>query len=144
MVSGAIEIWLIDDSNVWPLSSNGFRRIQLNLNPDKTEFLLIGNERQRSKYLSMFPIELFGVKTNPAKSARNLGVIFDKTYKFRSHISAACISCFYHMRDLERIRCHLDLDRAKLLAIGLVFSHLDYCNSLLYGIADIDICNDVV
>ena len=45
---------------------------------DKTEFLLIGNERQWRKYLSMFPIELLDIKTNPAKSARNLGVIFDK------------------------------------------------------------------
>ena len=35
---------------------------KLKLNPDKTEFLLIGNERQRSKYLSMFPIDLLGVK----------------------------------------------------------------------------------
>ena len=34
---------------------------KLKLNPDKTEFLLIGNERQWSKYLSMFPIELLGV-----------------------------------------------------------------------------------
>ena len=41
---------------------------KLELNPDNTEFLLIGNERQWSKYLSMFPIELLGVKTNPAKS----------------------------------------------------------------------------
>ena len=46
---------------------------KLKLNPDKTEFLLIGYEQQRSKYLSMFPIELLGVKTNPAKSAQNLG-----------------------------------------------------------------------
>ena len=46
---------------------------KLKLNPDKTEFLLIENEQQRSKYLSMFPIELLGVKTNPAKSARNPG-----------------------------------------------------------------------
>ena len=37
------------------------------LNPDKTEFLLIENERQHSKYLSMFPIGLVDVKTNPAK-----------------------------------------------------------------------------
>ena len=51
---------------------------KLKLNPDKTKFLLIWNERHWSKYLSMFPIELFSVKTNPAKSARNLGVIFDK------------------------------------------------------------------
>ena len=41
------------------------------------------------------------------------------------------------MRDLRCVRCHLDLDSAKLLATALVSSHLDYCNSLLYGIADI-------
>ena len=112
---------------------------KLKLNPDKTEFLLIENERQRSKCLSMFPIELLGVKTNPAKSARNLGVMFDKNFTFRSHISVVCNSCFYHMRDLRRIRRHLDLDSAKLLATALVSSRLDYCNSLLYGIADIDL-----
>ena len=54
---------------------------KLKLNPDKTEFLLIGNERQWSKYHSMFPIERFGVKTYPAKSARNLGVICDKKFQ---------------------------------------------------------------
>ena len=70
---------------------------KLKLNPDKTEFLLIGNEQQWSKYLSLFPIEVFCVKTNPAKSAGNLGVIFDKNFTFRSHISAVCSSCFYHV-----------------------------------------------
>ena len=43
------------------------------------------------------------------------------------------------MQDLRRIRRHLDLDSAKLLATALVSSRLDYCNSLLYGIADIDL-----
>ena len=43
------------------------------------------------------------------------------------------------MRDLRRIRRHLDLDSAILLATALVSSRLDYCNSLLYGIADIDL-----
>ena len=113
--------------------------IKLKVNPDKTEFILIGNERQRSKYLSIFPIELLGVKTNPAKSAQNLGEIFDKNFTFRSHISTVCSSGFYHMRDLRRIHHHLDLDSAKLLATALMSSRLDYCNSLLYGIADIDL-----
>ena len=45
----------------------------------------------------------------------------------------------FHMRDLRRIRRHFDLDSAKLLAAALVFSRLDYCNSLWYGIADIDL-----
>ena len=87
----------------------------------------------------MFPIELLSVKTNPVKSARNLGVIFDKNFTFHLHISVLCSSCFYHMRDLQRIRRHLDLDSAKLLANALVSSRLDYCNSLVYGIADIDL-----
>ena len=43
------------------------------------------------------------------------------------------------MWDLRRIRRHLDLDSAKLLATALVSSRLDYCNSLLYGIADFDL-----
>ena len=59
---------------------------KLKLDPDKTEFLLIGNERQQSKYLSMFPIELLGVKTNPANSPSNLGVIFDKKNSPYAHI----------------------------------------------------------
>ena len=113
--------------------------IKLKLNPDKTEFLLIGNERQHSKYLSMFHFELVSVKTNPAISARNLGVIFDKNFTFCSHISVFRSSCFYHMGDLRRIRRHLDLDSAKLLATALVSSRLDYCNSFLYGVADIDL-----
>ena len=125
-------------SHVWPLSSHGCRRINWNWTQIK-QFLLIGKERQRSKYLSMFPIELFGVKTIPAKSAWNLGVIFDKNFTFCWHISAFCSSCFYHIRDLQCICRHLDLDSAKLVATALVFSHLDYCNSLLYGIADIDL-----
>ena len=43
------------------------------------------------------------------------------------------------MWDLRRIRRHLDLDSAKLLATALVSSRLNYCNSLLYGIAGIDL-----
>ena len=87
----------------------------------------------------MFSIELLGVKTNHAKSARNFGVIFEQSFTFRSHIAAACSSCFYLIRGLRRIRRHLDLDSAKLLTTALVSSRLDYCKSLLYGIADIDL-----
>ena len=80
----------------------------------------------------MFPLELLSVESNPAKFARNLGVIFDKNFTFRSHTSAVCSSCFYHMRDLRCIRRHLDLDSAKLLATALESSRLYYCNSLSY------------
>ena len=112
---------------------------KLKLNPDKTEFLLIGHEQQRAKYLSRFPISLLGVDTKPAKSARNLGVLFDRNFNFSNHVSQVCRSCFYHIRDLRRIRRHLSLENAKTLATSLVSSRLDYCNSLLQGIAVKDI-----
>ena len=112
------------------------------LDLDKTKFLLVENEQQRSKYLSMFPVELFGVKSNPAKSAWNLGLIFDKYFTFCcSLISAVCSFCFYHIWDLHSICFYLDLDSAKVLATALVSSHLDYCNSLLFGIVVTDLTN---
>ena len=73
----------------------------------------------------MFPIELFGVKGNPAKSARNLGVNFDKNFTFRSQISAVGSSCFYHIQDLQYIRYYHDLDSARLLTTALVSGCLD-------------------
>jgi hypothetical protein len=109
---------------------------KLKLNPGKTEFLLIGHEPQRRKYLSKFPIQLMDVATKPSKTARNLGVIFDQNFNYRSHISMVCRSCRYHIRDLRRIRRCLTLENAKTLAVALVSSRLDYCNSLFYGIAD--------
>ena len=98
---------------------------KLKLNPDKTEFLLVWNERQRSKYLSMIPIEPLDIKTYPEKSVRNLGVIFDKNFNFCSHISAICSSHIDHIREVWRICRHLDLESAKLLANALVSSRLD-------------------
>ena len=80
-----------------------------------------------------------GIKTYPAKSARNLGVIFDKNFNIHSHISAMCSSCIYHIQDLRRLRHHLDLESAKLIANALVSSRFDYCNSLLSGIAETDL-----
>ena len=65
---------------------------KFNLTPDKAEFPLIGNKRQQSEYLPMFPDELFVVKNNPEKSAWNLGVIFDKM----SHSAHTYQQCAVH------------------------------------------------
>ena len=133
-----LQHWMVY-SHVWSLSNHGCWRINWNWTQTKLNPFLIVNEWQWSKYLPMFPFELFSVKTNPAKSAWNLGVIFEKKFTFCSHISAVGSSGVYHMRDIRRIHRHLDLDSAKLPATALVSGRLDYCNSLLYGIADIDL-----
>ena len=53
--------------------------------------------------------------------------------------TSICSSCIYHIWDLRRIRHHLDLYSAKLHVNALLSSHLNYCNSILSGIAETDL-----
>ena len=108
---------------------------KLKLNPDKTEFLLTGHECQRLKYLSMFPVTLLGSETHPSKTAKNIDIVFDEKCNFRTHVNNVFKLSYYHIRDLGRIRKHLNLDQAKCLLSALVSSRLDYCKSLLRGVA---------
>ena len=68
----------------------------------------------------------------PIALARNLGITFDKNKNFRQHISQLCHFCFYHIRDVGRIRRYLPLSVAKTIATSLFSSRLDHCNSLGY------------
>ena len=51
----------------------------------------------------------------------------------KTHISTVCKNCYYHIRDLRRVRKHLDITVADGLANALVSSRLDYCNSLFFA-----------
>ena len=46
-----------------------------------------------------------------------------------------CKSAFCRLRKIRLIRKHLNFDATQLLVQALVTSKLDYCNSLLYGLA---------
>jgi hypothetical protein len=107
---------------------------KLKLNPDKTEFLLIGNKCHRYKFSDKFPINILGNKINPAPNARNLGFMFDADFNFQCQINNLIKSCNYHIRDFRRVRKHLTLNTSIALANALVSSRLDYCNSLLYSV----------
>ena len=112
---------------------------KLKLNPDKTDLIIIGTKQQRNKVINHFPVKLLGSDTFPSDTVRNLGVIFDSDFNFRQHISQVCKSCFYHIRDLRRIRRHISISTAKTISTALISSRLDYCNSLLNNIAKRDL-----
>ena len=112
---------------------------KLKLNPDKTEFILIGTKAQRDKFKKYFPTKLLDQDVTPTDSARNLGVEFDKDLNFKKHISKVCRSCYYHIRDLRRLRRCLTAAVTKTIATSLVSSKLDYCNSILYNIPNREI-----
>ena len=105
----------------------------LKLNPSKTEFMIIANLTQRKKVARISPVELLNQNVAEIDSIRNLGVAFDPAFSFKKHVLNICRSAFYHIRDLGRIRIHLNKDTAISLANALVSSRLAYCNSLLFG-----------
>ena len=74
------------------------------------------------------------VTLSPVYSARNLGVLFDSNLTFSQQISAVSKSCFYHIRDLRRIWNTINHTTACTIAISLIHSKLDYCNSLLLNL----------
>ncbi|XP_062605752.1 uncharacterized protein LOC134267560, partial [Saccostrea cucullata] len=56
-----------------------------------------------------------------------------------TQISAVSKSCFYHLRNISRIRPFITEDACKTLVVALVASRLDYGNALLYGITETNI-----
>ena len=111
------------------------------LNPDKTDLILLlalnNNEIGSS---TIFQLNcLLGSDTFPSDTVCNLGVVFDSDFNFHQHISQVCKSCFYHIRDLRRIRRHISISTAKIISTTVISSYLDCCNSLLNSIAKGDL-----
>ena len=56
-----------------------------------------------------------------------------------AHVTALCKACYFHFKSLRHIRRSLTDDMAKSIAVALVQSRLDYCNSLLFGISQFNL-----
>ena len=109
--------------------------VKLKLNPEKNEFIIIGQKAIRESLAPNFPVPLLQNNISPSVEVKNLGVIFDSDNSFDNHVAKICRACYYHLRDLRRIRKFLSDETAILLANAMVSSRLDYCNSLLYGVS---------
>ena len=75
----------------------------------------------------------------PSPSARNFGIVFDGTLKFKIHISGISRACYYHIHDMRRMRRFLTPSAAKTIATSLICSKLDYCNSVLFNVTEKEI-----
>ena len=112
---------------------------KLKLNPDKTDFILMGSPKNRKQLLPHFPINILGNQVSPAQRVRNRGVVFDSNFNLSNHVSQVIKSTRVHARDLYRICPLLDLNTSVLLANALVSSRLDYCNSLFLSLTDFEL-----
>ena len=60
----------------------------------------------------------------------------DSIFNMSEHITSVCQSCYFHLRNIGKIRPYLDSDTAAQIIHSFVTSKLDYCNSLLYKLPD--------
>ena len=109
------------------------------LNPSKTEFMLFGTSQQRLKLNEPCFTVLSDISITPVSSVRNLGVVFDNHLSFHEHITKVSQACFFHIRDLRRIRPYLTLEASSTIGVALVQSKLDYCNSLFLNLPKCEI-----
>ena len=106
---------------------------KLKMNDDKTEFLIMCSPHFLDTFTEL-TITIGSCQIEPAKSARNLGVVFNSHLNMKHHISNICRSSFAQLRKIATIRKFLTEDSIAQLIHAFVTSRLDYCNSVLAGL----------
>ena len=106
---------------------------KLQTNRGKTEVLRLTSRFVKNPSLGP-QFMVAGVPVDITSKTRNLGVIMDANFTLSIHINDLCKKAFFFINSIGRIRKYLPPDPLKRLVNALVISHLDYCNSLLYGL----------
>ena len=70
---------------------------------------------------------------------RLLWIWIDSNLNLKTNITKKCQTSVLNIFRIRCIRRYLTQDACEVLVHGLVMSHLDYCNSLYYGLPDCDL-----
>ena len=109
------------------------------LNPDKSESILFGTHQRLRTFPAVPPIKISGTEIKLSENITRLGIIMDSKLTFNAHVTALCKACYFHLRSLRQCKRSLTDDMAKSIAVALVQSRLDYCNSLLFGVSQFNL-----
>ena len=71
---------------------------------------------------------------HPVDSTLNLGVIWDKHLRMKSHISRICSVASLALSRIGALHNYLDKSSVERLVHAFISSRIDYCNSLLFGL----------
>ena len=105
----------------------------LKINPSKTEIILFTPPSMKST-AKIQGIFVNGGCIRFSDSVRLLGVQFDSSMSFDKHVSKIVSECWYHIRNIQKIRRYLTDDELKKVIHAVISSKIDYCNSILYGV----------
>ena len=68
-------------------------------------------------------------------NVRSLGTWFDNHLSMETSINKTCKSGLYYLHNNGRIKRFLSFEDRNSIVQAIVMSRIDYCNSLLYGVA---------
>ena len=105
----------------------------LKLNDKKTEMLLISTKQLATK-LNCHTLLIGEHEVTPATVVQNIGVIMDTHASVEAHVNNVSRTAYYHLYNIDRIRCYLSQSAAEQLVHAFITSKLDYCNALLCGL----------
>ena len=106
---------------------------RLKMNPTKTDFIYLQSRVQVGKCLEE-TISMCGDSIEHNEVIKLLGVHINKHLSFKYHTGVKCKAAMYNLLRIKHIRRHLTQEVAQIFVSSLVMSHLDYANSLLYGL----------
>ena len=110
----------------------------LKLNGDKTELIIVTSKKMGTPDFTVMIGDDIITAVDPADPdypPKNLGVYIDRNLSMDDHIKKVSKSISYALFSIGKIRKYLDQPSCSSLITGLIFSRLDYCNSLLYGVS---------
>ena len=105
----------------------------LKLNDDKTEFIVFTSKYKQDVYNDL-SITIGDTIVDCSPQVKDLGVIFERLLSLRQHVSDTSKTCWFHLRNISRIRKYIPQDTNVVLVKSLVMSKLDYSNGLFYGL----------
>ena len=103
------------------------------LNQGKTKILVLAPPSVQSEIV-INGVFLENVCIRFVTSAKNLGVILDNVLSFEQQINKVVKTCYMTIKKLTQIKGFLSQQELQQLVSSDIFSHMDYCNSLYYGI----------
>ena len=110
---------------------------RLKLNCDKTECILISANSSVQRNVDISSLMLGNISVDLSRNVRNLGVTFDDQLTLNEQINNVKRKVIVNLINISRIAKFVDKDTRMKLVHGLVFSVIDFCNALYYGLPDV-------
>ena len=103
----------------------------LKLNPNKTEVILFTPDSPE-KINGLVHPDIKCLRFN--KCVTLLGAKLDESLSFETHVNKLVSSCYFHIRNIGKIKNQLPSEDLQILVHSVIISKLDYCNVILFRI----------